>query len=63
VIVLRHFAGLSPSEIAMRTGRTEGSVHALHHRGRTRLRAELTGRGVAPATAGAARAKVVSLDR
>jgi RNA polymerase sigma-70 factor, ECF subfamily len=51
VLVLRHFAGLSPTEIALRTGRTEGSVHGLHHRGRRALKAELTGRGAAPATA------------
>ncbi|HSZ14192.1 MAG TPA: sigma-70 family RNA polymerase sigma factor [Solirubrobacteraceae bacterium] len=50
VLVLRHFAGLSPTEIATRIGRTEGSVHGLHHRGRGALRAELTSRGAAPAT-------------
>jgi RNA polymerase sigma-70 factor (ECF subfamily) len=50
VLVLRHFAGLSPSEIAVRTGRTEGSIHGLHHRGRRALTAELTSRGAAPAT-------------
>jgi RNA polymerase sigma-70 factor (ECF subfamily) len=50
VLVLRHFAGLSPTEIAARTGRTEGSVHGLHHRGRRTLTAELTTRGSAPAT-------------
>ncbi len=50
VLVLRHFAGLSPTEIAERTGRSEGSIHGLHHRGRRALRAELTGRGLAPAT-------------
>jgi RNA polymerase sigma-70 factor (ECF subfamily) len=50
VLVLRHFAGLSPTEIAERTGRTEGSVHGLHHRGRRAVRAELTSRGAAPAT-------------
>jgi RNA polymerase sigma-70 factor (ECF subfamily) len=51
VLVLRHFAGLSPTEIAQRTGRTEGSIHGLHHRGRRALTAELTSRGAAPATA------------
>jgi len=50
VLVLRHIAGLSPTEIALRTGRTEGSVHGLHHRGRRALKAELTSRGAAPAT-------------
>jgi RNA polymerase sigma-70 factor (ECF subfamily) len=51
VLVLRHFAGLSPTEIAERTGRSEGSVHGLHHRGRRALKAELSSRGAAPATA------------
>jgi RNA polymerase sigma-70 factor, ECF subfamily len=51
VLVLRHFAGLSPTEIAQRTGRTEGSVHGLHHRGRRALKLELASRGTAPATA------------
>jgi len=50
VLVLRHFAGLSPTEIAERTGRSEGSVHGLHHRGRRALTAELTSRGAAPST-------------
>src|SRR2546423_5056594 len=50
VLVLRHFAGLSPTEIAARTGRTEGSVHGLHHRGRRALWAELTSRDAAPVT-------------
>jgi RNA polymerase sigma-70 factor (ECF subfamily) len=50
VLVLRHFAGLSPPEIALHTGRSQGSIHGLHHRGRRALRVELTNRGVAPAT-------------
>lgn len=53
ILVLRHLAGLSPTEIAERTGRTEGSVHGLHHRGRRALRADLAKRGMAPATSGA----------
>jgi RNA polymerase sigma-70 factor, ECF subfamily len=56
VLVLRHFAGLSPTEIATRTGRSEGSIHGLHHRGRRALRDELTSRGAAPATVAAQRA-------
>ncbi len=48
VLVLRHFAGLSTLEIAQRTGRSEGSIHGLHHRGRRALRAELSSRGTAP---------------
>jgi RNA polymerase sigma-70 factor (ECF subfamily) len=41
VIVLRHVVGLSPGEIAGRLGRTEPSVHGLHHRGRGALRTAL----------------------
>jgi RNA polymerase sigma-70 factor, ECF subfamily len=51
VLVLRHFAGLSPAEIAALTGKTEGSIHGLHHRGRRALQAELAQRGAAPLTA------------
>ena len=50
VLVLRHFAGMSPTEIAKLTGRSEGSVHGLHHRGRRALKADLTSRGAAPTT-------------
>jgi len=50
VLVLRHFAGLSPAEIAIRVGKSECSIHGLHHRGRRALAAELTARGAAPAT-------------
>jgi RNA polymerase sigma-70 factor (ECF subfamily) len=50
VLILRHVAGLSPTEIATCTGKTEGSIHGLHHRGRRALTAELTSRGMAPAT-------------
>jgi RNA polymerase sigma-70 factor (ECF subfamily) len=62
VLVLRHLAGLSPTEIATRTGRSEGSIHGLHHRGRRALRVELTSRGSAPATV-ESRLKPVSPDR
>jgi RNA polymerase sigma-70 factor (ECF subfamily) len=57
VLVLRHIAGLSPREIATRTGRTEGSIHGLHHRARRALRAELTSRGAAPVTVSSLRLK------
>jgi RNA polymerase sigma-70 factor, ECF subfamily len=50
VLVLRHLAGFSPPEIARLTGRSEGSIHGLHHRGRRALRLELTDRGAAPTT-------------
>jgi RNA polymerase sigma-70 factor (ECF subfamily) len=41
VFVLRHLAGLSPGEIAERLGKSEGSIHGLHHRARRGLRATL----------------------
>jgi RNA polymerase sigma-70 factor (ECF subfamily) len=41
VFVLRQFAGLSPGEIAERLGKSEGSVHGLHHRARGTLRSAL----------------------
>jgi RNA polymerase sigma-70 factor, ECF subfamily len=53
VVVLRHVVGLSPPEIARRLGRTERSVHGLHHRGRGALKAELLERGAGPAVAAA----------
>ncbi len=51
VVILRHLAGLTPIEIAARTGKTAGSIHGLHHRGRRALSAELTMREAGPATA------------
>ena len=51
VLVLRHIAGLSPGEIAERLGKSEGSIHGLHHRGRGALRAALTELDAAPVTA------------
>jgi RNA polymerase sigma-70 factor, ECF subfamily len=54
VLILRHVAGLSPIEIAQITGKSEGSIHGLHHRGRRTLAAELTSRGLAPTTMAAA---------
>jgi RNA polymerase sigma-70 factor (ECF subfamily) len=51
VVVLRHVVGLTPPEIARRMGKTEGSVHALHHRGRKTLQAHLVRAGSAPARA------------
>jgi RNA polymerase sigma-70 factor, ECF subfamily len=41
VVVLRHMVGLSPGEIAERMGRSEPSIHGLHHRGRRALQREL----------------------
>jgi RNA polymerase sigma-70 factor, ECF subfamily len=50
VVLLRHLVGLSPSEIASMTGKSEGSIHGLHHRGRRAMAAELRTRGMAPST-------------
>ena len=50
VLVMRHVAGLSPAEIAQRLGKTESSVHGLHHRGRATLQATLIELGAAPVT-------------
>jgi RNA polymerase sigma-70 factor (ECF subfamily) len=51
VLILRHIAGLSPGEIALRLGRSEAAVHGLHHRGRASLRAALSDLDAAPVTA------------
>ena len=48
VIVLRHLVGLTPGEIAGRLGKSEPSVHGLHHRGRGVLRTALTERRCGP---------------
>ena len=50
VVVLRHLVGLSPGEIADRMGRTESSIHGLHHRARLALRRELIRVECAPTT-------------
>jgi RNA polymerase sigma-70 factor (ECF subfamily) len=50
VLLLRHVAGMSPREIARSLGRSEGSVHGLHHRGRRRLQRELSEMGAGPVT-------------
>jgi RNA polymerase sigma-70 factor (ECF subfamily) len=51
VVVLRHVVGLTPGEIAERLGRTENSIHGLHHRGRRALQSQLRKLECAPATA------------
>jgi RNA polymerase sigma-70 factor (ECF subfamily) len=53
VLVLRHLVGLSPLEIADRLGKTEGSVHGLHHRGRAALQLALRDLEAAPVVASA----------
>jgi RNA polymerase sigma-70 factor (ECF subfamily) len=50
VMILRHIVGLSPTEIADRLGRSEASIHGLHHRGRRALKQELVTAGCEPAT-------------
>jgi RNA polymerase sigma-70 factor, ECF subfamily len=51
VLVLRHVAGLTPGEIARRLGKTEGSIHGLHHRGRGALQQALRELEAAPVIA------------
>jgi RNA polymerase sigma-70 factor (ECF subfamily) len=55
VVVLRQVVGLRPSEIADRMQRSEGSVHALYHRGRVAMQASLADAESAPATRGSGR--------
>jgi len=51
VLILRHIVGLSPVEIADVLGKTESSVHGLHHRGRLSLKTALQDLGAAPVVA------------
>jgi RNA polymerase sigma-70 factor, ECF subfamily len=51
VLLLRHLAGLTPVEIARVLGKTEGSVHGLHHRGRGALQGVLRELDAAPLVA------------
>jgi RNA polymerase sigma-70 factor (ECF subfamily) len=53
VLILRHVMGMTPSEIARSIGKSEASVHGLHHRGRRALQRELSELGARPATLGA----------
>jgi RNA polymerase sigma-70 factor (ECF subfamily) len=50
VLILRHIAGLTPSEIAEILGKTESSIHGLHHRGRDALKVALRDLEAAPVT-------------
>ena len=52
VVILRHVVGLTPGEIADRMGRSESSIHGLHHRGRRALQRELRLLGSTPCTRG-----------
>jgi RNA polymerase sigma-70 factor (ECF subfamily) len=54
VVVLRHLVGLTPREIAVRLGRSENSIHGLHHRGRRALQSHLRQLECAPVTRAAA---------
>jgi RNA polymerase sigma-70 factor (ECF subfamily) len=51
VVVLRHLVGLTPGEIAERLGRSENSIHGLHHRGRRAIQSELRRLECAPVIA------------
>jgi RNA polymerase sigma-70 factor (ECF subfamily) len=51
VLVLRHLAGLTPHEIGERLGKTDASIHGLHHRGRGALREALTELNAGPVIA------------
>lgn len=51
VLVLRHIVGLTPVEIASVLGKTESSVHGLHHRGRQSLQDSLQQLGSRPVVA------------
>jgi len=54
VVVMRHLVGLTPPEIAKRLGRSESSIHGLHHRGRRALQEELRRLDAAPSTSACA---------
>jgi RNA polymerase sigma-70 factor (ECF subfamily) len=58
VVVLRHVVGLTPPEIASTLGRSESSIHGLHHRGRRALRDDLVSMEAAPLI-GSGRARAV----
>jgi RNA polymerase sigma-70 factor (ECF subfamily) len=53
VVVMRHVIGLTPPEIAEQMGRSESSIHGLHHRGRRALKQELLRLQSAPSTTAA----------
>ena len=50
VLLMRHLVGLMPGEIAELLGKSVGSVHALHHRGRATARTALVDLESGPAT-------------
>jgi RNA polymerase sigma-70 factor (ECF subfamily) len=58
VLLLRHVAGLTPGEIAEHMGRSESSIHGLHHRGRRTLQSHLRGLESAPSTIAGRRPRI-----
>jgi RNA polymerase sigma-70 factor (ECF subfamily) len=50
VLIMRHWFGCSPGEIAAALDRSEDSIHGLHHRGRRALREALADVDAAPMT-------------
>ena len=56
VLIMRHILGMSPGEIARSLGKSEGSIHGLHHRGRGTMRRVLSELDAAPTTAPVTRA-------
>jgi RNA polymerase sigma-70 factor, ECF subfamily len=51
VLIMRHVVGMTPGEIASTLGKSEGSIHGLHHRGRAALQRTLVQLEAAPTTA------------
>jgi RNA polymerase sigma-70 factor, ECF subfamily len=54
VMILRHVVGLAPAEIAVVLGKTESSVHGLHHRARIAVKDALRELGAGPVIAAGA---------
>lgn len=50
VLLMRHMLGMTPGEIAEQLGKSESSVHGLHHRARGALRRTLIDLDATPAT-------------
>ncbi|HEY4276753.1 MAG TPA: sigma-70 family RNA polymerase sigma factor [Conexibacter sp.] len=50
VLLLRDVAGLTPTEVARRLGKSRGAVNTCHHRARVAVRRTLESQGSTPAT-------------
>jgi RNA polymerase sigma-70 factor (ECF subfamily) len=50
VLLLRDVAGLTPTEVARRLGKSRGAVNTSHHRARVAARRTLESEGLTPAT-------------